>query len=417
MKILFIYPAISSSYPLQIGALSAYLKEKGHEVKLVIFEDQGSTDIPPKIFDRLNQNILAFKPDFVAFSCYEMSFPIVEAVSRFIKINYPQIIILVGGYYPTLAPEEVINSPAVDIICRGEGERPLAGLFASTQTGKEETKIKNLWFKKGNQIIKNPIGPLIEDLDSLPFPDRDLLNYQEQLDFETVGERTVNVMATRGCPFQCTYCCNNYFKLIYPNKERYLRFRSPENVIRELKQLKNKYHFEKVGFHDDNLTLNIEWLKSFSILYKKEVDLPFYCAARVESCSEEVLYQLKQAGCYLLLLGIESGDENYRTEMMKRQMSNITIIDAFRRSREKKIQTWSFTMVGLPLENRRMLLRTLLLNWHCQPDFVMASIFYPLKGTELGDLCYKNNWVNIDKKAKISYYDRESIQKHPVLSP
>ena len=416
MKVIFIYPSIDHSYPLQIGALSAFVKKKGHQIKLIIFKTRGSNDISSGAYKEISEKIKIFHPDFVAFSCYEMSFPIIKKIGAYIKNKWPCINILVGGYYPTLAPSDVISFHAIDIICLGEGEKALAKLLSSWSSAEKNYKIKNLWFKKDGKIIKNPVATLLEDLSELPFPDRKMMDYQSLLDLEPIGERTVNVMATRGCPFQCSYCSNKYFRSIYPNKHKYFRFRSPENVIAEIKSLKRKYKFEKIGFHDDNLALDISWLKTFTKLYKNEINMPFYCATRVESCTDEILDELKKAACYLLLIGVESGDEKYRKKIMKRYMTNHQIITAFRRARGKGLLTWSFTMVALPFENRAMIFKTLWLNWQCHPDFVMASIFYPLKGTELGDICYKNGWVNLKIKERVSSYAWESILNHPVLS-
>lgn len=417
MKILFIYPSIDPSYPLQIGALSAYIKQRGHQAKLFSFELGGSVRIPSGVYGQLEREINSFNPDFVAFSCYEMSFSIIKKVSRFIKKGWPHLEIIVGGYYPTLAPEDVINFPAIDIICLGEGERALTALLDSREKGEETTKINNLWFKKDGKVVKNPVGPLIENLNELPFPDREMLDYQARIGIMGPGQRHVKVMATRGCPYSCTYCSSRHFRSVYPNKHKYLRFRRPENVVAELKQLKANYRFDKVGFHDDNLTLNLAWLKTFANLYKKEVNLPFYCSTRVEACTDEILGLLKEVGCYQVLIGVESGDETYRRQMMKRSMSDKAIIEAFKRARKKGLLTWSFTMVGLPFENRRMVLKTIWLNWRCRPDFVMSSIFYPVKGTELGNICYQNDWVNLEKREEVTSIAWESILNHPILSP
>lgn len=410
MKILFIYPSNDPSYPLQLGALSAYIKRENHESRLLplIITQR----LERAHFAELRKEINIFQPDFVGFSCYETAFPWIKKLSTYVKKINPKIKVIAGGYHATLAPQEVLSHKAIDIVCRGEGEMPLLELF----NNQKATDIQNLWFKKGKRIIKNEVRPLMEDLDKLPFPDRDMLDCQEQINFEKKGERNIKVMASRGCPYFCTYCSNKYLRSIYPNQNKYLRLRSPKNVIKEIKLLKSKYDFDIVGFHDDNLTLDKKWLKEFTSLYKKEIKIPFYAATRVEYCTDEILKILKKAGCYLLLIGIESGDEKYRSTMMKRYMTNKATIDAFHRARKHRLQTWSFTMVGLPQENRRMLLRTLWLNWRAKPDFVMASIFYPLKGTELGDLCYEKNWVNKKKKEEITSYAWDSILNHPILS-
>lgn len=410
-KVLFIFPSNEPAFPLQLSALSAFIKKHGHESRLLpLITERG---MEQEHFDELKKTIEEFKPDYAAFSTYETAFPWIKKLCDYIKENWPEIITVAGGYYATLAPMDVISHPHIDVICRGEGEFPLEELLDSDGA---KTDIRNLWFKNGDEVIKNPVRPLMEDLDNLPFPDRDFLDYQAHLDLIGVGDGTIKVMATRGCLYNCTYCSNQYLKAIYPNQHKYLRYRSPENVIEELKLLKQKYRFDKVGFHDDNLTLDDEWLKTFLDLYKKEVDIPFYCASRVERCTDEVLDMLKNSGCYLMLFGIESGNEIYRKNMMKRFMSNAMIIDTFKRARKRGILTWSFSMVGLPNETRKMILETMVLNLKCNPDFVMASIFYPLKGTELGDLCYKNGWVNEERKERINSYAWDTILDHPYLS-
>ncbi len=417
MRVLFIYPEIHPAYPLQIGLLSAYIKRNGHEAKLLDFDSKSSVKPSKDIQKKIKEEIVAFKPDLIAFSCYEMSFTITKNICHFIKKRWPKLPTIVGGYYPTTAPDEVIKTNDIDIICLGEGERPLTELLSSMAIGKKNRKINNLWFKVGKKVFKNEVGPLIEELDTLPFPDREMLDYQAHLNLEKVGSRDVKVMAARGCPYQCTYCSNTALRAIYPNKNKYLRYRSPQNVINELKELKSKYEFELVGFHDDNLTIDHEWLKEFCRLYKKEINLPFYCAARVETCSDDILRALKKAGCYMLLFGVESGDENYRRKIMKRYMTDELIINTFTKVRKLGMRTWSFTMVGLPFENWKMILRTFWLNWRCRPDMIMASIYYPIKGTELGDVCYKNGWVDTSKKEGISSLAKETCLRHPNFSP
>ncbi|HOA18712.1 MAG TPA: radical SAM protein [bacterium] len=410
-KILFIYPSNEPSFPLQIAALSAYVKRSGHEASMLPL-------IIPKYLesshmDDIKHKIEEYRPDFIGFSSYETAFPWITEISHYIKTLWPKIRIIVGGYYATLVPEEVISCPDIDIVCRGEGEIPLDEIMSDEENRKD---ILGLWIKRYGEIFKNSVRPLIEDLNSLPYPDREIFDYQEHLNYEPVGERNVKVMATRGCPYQCTYCSNVFLRKNFPNQDKYLRFRSPQNVIDEIKELKSKYIFERVGFHDDNLTLDTNWLKEFSKIYREEINLPFYCATRVERCTDEIIDILKEAGCDLVLLGIESGNEKYRKEMMKRYMSNEEIVNAFKRLKKKGILTWSFVMVGLPDEKRRMILETMWLNLRCNPDFVMASIFFPLKGTELGDYCYKKNYVNEKKKILVHSYAWDTILNHPFLS-
>lgn len=410
-KLLFVYPTSVPSYPLQLGALSAYVKQFGFDTRLIpLIAGRGLT---PAHFQKLKEEMELYKPKYAAFSAYETAFSWIKQLAKFIKENWPETIVIVGGYLATLSPEDVINEPNIDIICRGEGELALKELM---ETRGEDTTVKNMWFKRNGEIIRNPIRPLLENLDELPFPDREMLDYQEVINAEEPGQRNLKVMATRGCLYDCSYCVNRHMRALYPNKNIYYRVRSPESVIAELKGLSEKYQFDYIGFHDDNITINLDWLREFLTSYEKEIHKPFYCATRVERCTNEVLDMLKKAGCFLILMGVESGDEAYRKDMLKRYMSNDTLIDTFKRIRERGMMTWSFAMIGMPNETREMLWKTIKLNWQCQPDFVMSSIFYPFRGTQLGELCYKNNWVNLEARERVDNISWDSILNHPILS-
>lgn len=414
MKMLFINPSNFEFYPIQIGALSAYLKRNNHETSLL------NLIIPAKLkeshFKQIEKKMEEVKPHVIGFSVYEMTFFWVKEIATFIKRKYGTTIIA-GGYYPTLVPEDVISENSIDLVCRGEGENALTELLNMMLRGEERTNISNLWIKKNGKIYKNNIRPLMEDLNDLPYPDREVLDYQSHLDsIAERGQRVSKFIVSRGCPYICTYCSNKYFKQLYSNKDKYVRIRTVDNVLDEISNVVKKYNFEYIGFHDDNLLLFNDWLKEFCVKYPKVIKKPFYCSSRVENCTNEKMSMLKQAGCYMLLFGIESGDEEYRKTVQKRYMSNKKIIDVFRNARRLKIMTWSFNMVGMPYETRSKMLKTVLLNWRIAPDFAMTAIYYPLKGTEMGDMCYKNGWVDLNKKNRVGSYASDSILKHPKIS-
>ncbi|MCL5075730.1 MAG: B12-binding domain-containing radical SAM protein [Chloroflexi bacterium] len=413
MNILFIYPGPDISYPIQLGALSAFLKRYGHQTALLELVVQRRLNATH--WADVRKAIEIFRPHLVGFTAYETSFDWIRELADYLKTQY-NLPIIVGGYHATLVPQEAIRHNSIDIVCRGEGEYPLLELVTRMEREEDTTSTPNLWVKKDGQVYQNPIRPLIEDLDELPFPDREMLDYQRHLEMGGEGDRNVKLIASRGCPYDCTYCSNYYIKQLYPNKHKYLRMRSVDNVLQEIEGLANRYTFDSLGFHDDNLTLFPRWLEEFCEKYPHRFRFPFYCAARPETCSAKTLRMLKNAGCNLLLLGIESGDEQLRRSVLNRRMTNQSIIKSFQTARRLGIQTWSFNMVGLPYEGRLSLLRTIWLNFQIGPDFAMTSIFYPFKGTALGDLCYANNWVNLQRRSSVGSYAWDSVLNHPHLS-
>ncbi|MDP8261809.1 MAG: radical SAM protein [Candidatus Ancaeobacter aquaticus] len=415
MNILFINIATDDTYPTGIGAISAFLKKYGHKTQLInlVAKDSAITKIQYNI---IKEEISLSKPKIVGFTVFETGLNWVNQISDFIKKIDNTIKIIAGGYYPTLAPNDVIMCPSIDIICRGEGEQSLLELVNNLENGNDIKKINNLWVKENGEIFKNEIRPLIENIDGLPFWDREMFDYQSHIDHSGKGNRNVKVMASRGCPYKCTYCSNFYFKELYPNKEKYLRIRSVDNVISELINLKDNLKFDYFGFHDDNLTLFQSWLKEFSIKYRQNIKMPFYCAARVETCSDENLDYLKEAGCFMVLVGIESGDEKFRKEKMNRNMSNELIVNACKKIKERNMNVWTFNMLGMPGETKFSLIKTIFLNWKIGPDFAMTTIYYPFKGTEMGDYCYKLGIVNDVKKRLVGSYANNTILNHPHIT-
>lgn len=412
---MFINIGSNDTYPTGIGALSAFLRRNGHLTKMLDVVTNKSV-IEEGQYQYIKKEVNSFKPRLVGFTVFETGFHWIKQICDFIKKIDPSILTIAGGYYPTLSPEDVLNHDSIDIICRGEGEYALLELINSLESNSDIKTIRNLWVKEKGKIYQNEIRPLIENLDDLPFWDREMFDYQSHLNIIKKGGRNVKVMASRGCPYHCTYCSNQYFKKLYPNRKKYVRIRSSAHLIEELIYLKNNFDFDYVGFHDDNLTLFPDWLEEFSEFYRKKINIPFYCAARIETCSEKNLDNLKKAGCFMVLIGLESGDETYRKEMMNRKMTNKQITDACTKIKNRRMLLWTFNMVGMPGETRRHLLKTVLLNWRIGPDFAMTSIFYPFKGTEMGDLCYREGLINFTKKEMICSYADDSILNHPNIS-
>jgi radical SAM superfamily enzyme YgiQ (UPF0313 family) len=223
-------------------------------------------------------------------------------------------------------------------------------------------------------------------------------------------------MGSRGCPFNCSNCSNHSLRQLYPNPGRYVRQRSARNVIAEIDACRSRFSFEAVTFEDDTFTINRHWLAEFCSLYRKEVSLPFRCNVRPETATPENMRMLNEAGCECVSIGVESGDEKIRKSVLRRDMPDSLIIKAFRNAKAAKLKVRSFNMVGLPYETRLSLLRTILLNARLAPHQVQTTIYYPFKGTDLGELCYRNNWVNKGREEKTAVLSNDSVLDLPGLT-
>jgi len=210
------------------------------------------------------------------------------------------------------------------------------------------------------------------------------------------------VMTGRGCPFQCTYCFNSYYrKLLCKDGAKYVRRRSVDNVIEELKLFKQKYPLREVFFYDDIFTINKPWIKEFCRKYKNEINLPFKVLVHPQAVEEETMQLLADAGCIYVDIGLESGDEDIRHQILKRKMSNQDIIETAKILKRVGIKFCTLNIVGFPCESIEQMWHTYELNRKIRPNGTIVSIFYPFPKTELAEYSLKNGFLNEDDYRRI----------------
>jgi len=323
MKIVFVVIGVES---LAVEFLSSFLKSQGHEVELVfdprLFASE-AINIPrlSKFFDtkkQLSREIIAKKPDVVGFSVFTINYQRCLELAKEIKILNKNLPIIFGGIHPTSVPETVIKEKCVDMICVGEGEEAIDELLKDMKRGGKRTDIKNIWFKKGKKIIKNLCRPLIDDLNKLPFPDKEIF-YRVYPKFITDD---YFALSSRGCPFSCTYCGNNVLQKVYKGLGKPIRRRSPKNICDELEIMKEKYHPKQITFADDVFVQDIKWLQDFAKEYKKRINLPYVMLTHPRFVTYKTAKLLAGSGCFLLMFGLQSASEKIRFNFLKRFESN-----------------------------------------------------------------------------------------------
>ncbi len=333
-NILFIYPMLEESESLAIQYLSSGLKKQGHKVNLIVYH-KGE-----KYFKkRLKKRIENFQPDFIGFSAMTDDYAIVCKIAKFVK-TITNAFIIVGGIQATSCPDEVISNDFVDYIVLGEGDDAIIELIENPQN----TKIKNIWMKKNKKIIKNSLRPLIQNLDTLPFPDKELFVKEAPY-----LKEIYHCITSKGCPFHCTYCFNNFMKKLYSG-EKWLRKRSVNSVITELKIMKKKIKFKQVLFLDDCFTSDKKWLIEFLKKYKKEINVPFKAISHPALIDAEVLSLLKKAKCTKVKIGVQTPIEKIRKDICKRNETNKLIRKIVNEIKKQKIMVEIDHIFGLPSE-------------------------------------------------------------------
>lgn len=276
------------------------------------------------------QIIQKLNPTTVCISVLSSYIPIAKRLTRLIRDNSSALVVW-GGVHPTICPESCIKE--ADIVCRGEGEGALVDLVVRLRDGKEYLDIQNLWINNNGNIVKNPMRSLIQDLDSIPFPsygsdsfffiDENKITRSDPM----VLDDRLEVLSSRGCPFACPYCVNSVTKPLFKNLGNYIRTRSVRNVIDEIKQQLTLTDSKKaVVFQEEVFAWNKNWVDEFTLLYVKEVGMPFHICYNPRVINPEVFAKLINAGLAGVTIGIQTGSDYVRNNILNRQEKNSDII-------------------------------------------------------------------------------------------
>lgn len=327
-------------------ALSAYLKRAGHQVDIVI----GSEDTIVKYIKETN-------PDLIAFSILTPYRNFMLSASRAIKASGIKIPIIAGGYDITFLPQ-VLEHADLDIICLGEGGEPLVELCKRLDAKEDYTDIANLHVKRNGQIYKNSMRHWMMNMDTLPFDDRDL--YSRYSYFKIVP--FTQVLAGRGCPYLCTYCFNHGYRKLYEadGSRGYTRLRSVGHLMKELLLLKNKYNARYLFFNDSTLSYNKRWLLEFLEEHAKQIRIPFSINSVASELDEEICAALEKNGyCKLIRFGLETGNEEFRRKILKKNITNEQLIRATGLMKKHNIRYSMAMMFGLPGETEDLAWETI----------------------------------------------------------
>ena len=377
MRILFIEKQIDYE-PLGLLYLSAVLRGAGHEVRLAVAAEENPVAVAQ-----------AWQPAIVGYSVYTGSQTYYRDLNLRLKAALPDIVSVFGGPHPTYFPE-FIEEPGVDAVCVGEGEDAMRELVAAVEAGRPLRGIANWWFKDGDRIERNAPRPLENDLDRLPFPDRELLYGRDAF---TRQSGIKHFITSRGCPYDCTYCFNHALAALYRGKGKRLRQMSVDRVIEEVRGVQERYPLQFVVFLDDLFIVYVDWLRELAEKFPRAVGLPFFCNVRANLLTAEKVDLLRRAGCVSVGMGLETGNPELRNRVLNRNLSDAQIIEAARLLRESGIALLTTNMLGLPGGSLDLDFETLALNHACKPAYANAFLYQPYPRTQLGEYAREHGYV------------------------
>jgi len=390
-----------------VAYLSSVLEQKGIRFNLIRV-------LKPIDEKELIEKVKETSPDIIGYSSISPMFKYVKQWAPLIKKEVAAFSIC-GGVHPTLDPDGTLSTDGLDAICIGEGEDALVELCSKMSKGKPFLDTKSIWFKKNREVIRNPVRPLPGNLDHLPFPNLEIFDYANSFYYQN---RLGNLKISRGCIFNCYYCCNHILKRTYPNPKNYVRHYSVEGALQYIHTFLNKYpDVNVVSFTDDVLTLDNDWLEEFVERYKKEIGLPFSCRDRIELLTVKKLEILRYGGCYRVIIGIESGNRDIRYNILNRKMSNDLINQTLENCNKLGIKVQTYNMFGLPTETMNKALETIKINASPYIDRPMSFIFYPYIATELYNMCLKERLMSdreLESYREDTILNLKSIKKSQV---
>ncbi|MCP4268639.1 MAG: B12-binding domain-containing radical SAM protein [Candidatus Brocadiaceae bacterium] len=407
MNVLFVYPNINGfhydNYHFGLASLVSVTRKEKHNVKVVIISEKNE-------YNHLLDEVKSFKPVVIGFSSVSSQFNYVKEMAALIKELFPSITIVCGGVHPTINTDALLETEVVNGFFVGESELSFIEFLNKIEKGESFKNTDNFAYVQDGRVVRNKLKNLLEDLNLLPHPDKEIYPYKKTI--TDLGYAPF--FFARGCPYMCTYCSNHALAKLYGRTRNYPRFRSPETCILEIEEVMEKYGklIKFVWIMDDIFGLNNKWREEFCEKYKSRIKKKFMILIRVEMANENLFDMLKDAGCFRVFFGVESGNDKVRSEIMGRKMSNDEIINAFDLCHQRGLETLAVNIIGMPGESEKEILDTVKLNRGLHPTDSGVNIFYPYKGTELGDKCFKEGLVDEERFLSFSNERRETVLRY-----
>lgn len=366
--------------PIDLAYIASMLEREGVECKIRDYPVEG------KGWDALKTDLETFSPDLLIVSVTTPTFELDMKACEIAKKVNPSIVTAAKGGHVTVFDEKALaEHPYLDIALRGEVEKTVEELAQDIPL----EEIKGITFRENGRIRRNPDREFIDDLDSLPFPARHLLNNNLYRRPDT-GEPQTTIQTNRGCPGECVFCLAGRLS------GKKLRLRSPQNIADEIEECVDKFNIRNFFFRADTFTWNKEWVIAVcKEIIKRDLRIKWVCNSRVDTLDEERLRWMKGAGCWLISLGIESGSQRI-LDLMKKRIKKEQARRAIELCKKYKIKTYAFYLFGLPWETEEDVRETIRFALELDSDYAEFHLAVPFPGTELYDIVLEEGLLEGD---------------------
>ncbi len=392
-------------FPLGLSYLSSTLKKAGHQVTIYDADCNKNskgmdyTRLPEKyrvylkelrnpenpIIKEISETFIKYQPDVVGVTVMTPKAASAFTIASLAKKFNRNCRVVFGGPHATLKADEILkNAKDVDFVVNGEGETALLELVNALAAGNGHPgAIQGVSYRDGDKIVHHATKKFIDNLDNLPFPDRETLLGLDTYTSEDMGL----LMGSRGCPYSCSYCATQIWT-------RKVRYRSLPNILEEIRRVHHRYGTRQFTFKDDSFTVNRKRVLEFcDRLMTEGVKINWDCNTRVDLVDPELLKTMKKAGCNSIKVGIESGSERI-LKLMDKGITLERTQEAARLFREAGIHWTAYFMMGIPTETKEDVRKTLDLLYKIKPSFASIGVYEPFPGTKLFDVGVEHGLVN-----------------------
>jgi len=398
--------------PLGLMYVAAYLeKNTSHQVKIL------DCLIEKLNYDQLEKKIEQEKPDLVGITTLTFTLIDVLKTAKIIKGVNQNIKVVLGGPHVNIYPEETLNFPEVDYLILGEGEKPSKDLIDNINQTENLYNFKGIAFKDGNRVINPGPRELIQDLNELPFPARNLISNEKYSSVLSKKNPVATMFSSRGCPFKCTFCNRAHLGKVF-------RARSAKNVVDEMEECKKK-GIEEIFIYDDTFTIQRQRVIDIcSEIKNRDLKINWDVRARVDTVDKEMLKEMKETGCQRIHYGVEAGTQKI-LNVLKKGITLEQTEKAFKLTKKAGIETLAYFMLGSPTETKEDIFQTIKFAKKIKPDFVCFSITTPYPLTELYSLGLKEKILPHDYWQKfaqnpqpnfVPFVWEEKISRQELLS-
>lgn len=407
MKILLIDPPIrrftgvaSFYFSTSLAYLAAPLTQTNHEVSIYDVDRGGEVpnnldfnnsynqmqlyvdainDSGNPVWQEIKNVMFKYNPDLVGITAMTTKIASAMKIAELIKECSKRCYVVMGGPHPTITPDDILESGFVDFVCRNEGERAFLELVNALDGRMEDLQsINGISYRKNGQIIHNNNANFIDDLDSIPYPARDKLMNIEKYSSEDIGM----LLTSRGCPYRCSYC-------YHPFGGNAVKYRSIDNILGEIEKVRKKYGSYQFSIKDDSFTVKRSHVTKFcDALIKNKIKINWDCTTRVNLVDQDLLKLMKEAGCNVIKVGVESGSKRILKDTNK-GITHEQIYKAAELFNKLGIFWTAYFMIGLPQETKEDMLQTYEFMNEINPFYAGLGVYNPFPKTELFDLGVK----------------------------